>query len=550
VVPKHRRSFQQSLAAVGAPAGAAEYEPEAVGYGRAAYPAWRNPVHARIGLADDGYYPPGEYDDHYNGDYNGGAQYGGAEYGGAEYGGYNGAAQYGGAEYGGYNGGGGYDGARYDGARYDGASAEADWTPDAEGSNWEWNDWQNWGPPPAMHPDHPSAPVARVQLPPDHPSGQYAAPRRPVARDSDGPGSLPAYLAVVAEGQAHRDDSVVQELPRRNPRGPAGYQREPELPRRDSSGQHRRPAPGWEESTDFRRETGPFTRPAGSPPGRLQNGRSPVRDSASSGGQVLALADGQTARRAQRAEADAAAIREAAERDAAVLRETAEREAAEMRARLESMLTEMNRVSALVTETLGDPAMPAHAPAMPAIAPAMPANAPAMLTTAPPMPATAPARPRTAPVPAGPDTRPARPTERPAPDTTRRPRPDTAPARKPVPTAPKTTPGKPDGKGRQQRAFRIATAGTAALLSVAAIGAVTMTSIHGFSFFVFRESGQGETPGTFTDANFLAGQKECHVSGVAADGTPNGSSDSIPAPCPAAAVPHHDTAPKGRHHKK
>jgi hypothetical protein len=506
VVPKHRRSFQQSLAAVGAPADAAEYEPEAVGYGRAAYPAWRNPVHARIGLADDGYYAPGEYDDQYNGGYNGGAGYGGAEYGG-------------------YNGGG-----------YDGRPAEPDWTPDAAGADWqEWNDWQNWGPPPAMHPDHPSAPVARVQLPPDHPSGQYAAPRRPVARDSDGPGSLPAYLAVVAEGQAHRDDSVVQELPRRNPRGPAGYQREPELPRRDSSGQHRRPAPGWEDSTDFRRETGPFTRPAGPAPGRLQNGRSPVRDAVSSGGQVLALADGQTARRAQRAEADAAAIREAAERDAAMLRETAEREAAEMRARLESMLTEMNRVSALVTETLADPAMPAHAPAM--------------LTSAPAMPATAPARPRTAPVPAGPDTRPARPTERPAPDTTRRPRPDTAPARKPVPTRPTAAPGKPDGKGRQQRAFRIATAGTAALLSVAAIGAVTMTSIHGFSFFVFRESGQGETPGTFTDANFLAGQKECHVSGVAADGTPNGSSDSIPAPCPAAAVPHHDTAPKGRHHK-
>jgi hypothetical protein len=495
VVPKHRRSFQQSLAAVGAPADAAEYEPEAVGYGRAAYPAWRNPVHARIGLADDGYYAPGEYEDQYNGGYNGGADYGG----------YNG-----GAGYGGYNGGG-----------YDGRPAEPDWMPDAEGSNWqEWNDWQNWGPPPAMHPDHPSAPVARVQLPPDHPSGQYAAPRRPVARDSDGPGSLPAYLAVVAEGQAHRDDSVVQQLPRRSPRGPAGFQPEPELPRRDASGVHRRPAPGWEESTDFRRETGPFSRPAGPASGRFENGRSQDRDPGGPGGQVLALADGQTARITQRAQADAAAIREAAERDATALRETAEREAAEMRARLESMLTEMNRVSALVTETLGDPAMPA--------------NAPAMLTAAPAIPATAPARPRTAPVPAGPGTRPARPAERPAPDTTRRPRPDAAPVSRPVPTAPKVTPGKPDGRGRQQRAFRIATAGTAALLSVAAIGAVTMTAIHGFSFFVFRESGQGETPGTFTDQDFLAGQKECRVGG-------------LPAPCPPA--PHHDTAPKGRHHK-
>lgn len=79
--------------------------------------------------------------------------------------------------------------------------------------------------------------------------------------------------------------------------------------------------------------------------------------------------------------------------------------------------------------------------------------------------------------------------------------------------------------------MRIATAGTAALLSIAAIGAVTYTGIHGFSFFAFRESGQGETPGSFTDANFLAGQKECPGAVV----------------CPAAQ--HHDSAPKGRHHK-
>jgi hypothetical protein len=70
--------------------------------------------------------------------------------------------------------------------------------------------------------------------------------------------------------------------------------------------------------------------------------------------------------------------------------------------------------------------------------------------------------------------------------------------------------------------MRVATAGTAALLSIAAIGAVTYTAIHGFSFFVFRESGQGETPGNFLDTNFLARQ---------------------------AAAAHHAAAPKGRHHK-
>ena len=76
--------------------------------------------------------------------------------------------------------------------------------------------------------------------------------------------------------------------------------------------------------------------------------------------------------------------------------------------------------------------------------------------------------------------------------------------------------------GRQRRAMRIATAGTVALVSVAAIGAVAYTSIHGFRFFVFRESGQGETPGNFTDAKFLARQAAAH---------------------------HDDSVPKGRHAK-
>lgn len=68
--------------------------------------------------------------------------------------------------------------------------------------------------------------------------------------------------------------------------------------------------------------------------------------------------------------------------------------------------------------------------------------------------------------------------------------------------------------------MRVATAGTAALVAIAAIGAATYTSIHGFRFFVFRESGQGETPGHFTDNDFLAQQ---------------------------AAAQHHDAASAGRH---
>jgi hypothetical protein len=46
-------------------------------------------------------------------------------------------------------------------------------------------------------------------------------------------------------------------------------------------------------------------------------------------------------------------------------------------------------------------------------------------------------------------------------------------------------------------------------MAILAIGAATYTSIDGFKFFVFRETGQGETPKTQsfandTDNNFLA----------------------------------------------
>jgi hypothetical protein len=71
--------------------------------------------------------------------------------------------------------------------------------------------------------------------------------------------------------------------------------------------------------------------------------------------------------------------------------------------------------------------------------------------------------------------------------------------------------------------MRIATAGTAALLSVALISGISEIGIRGFPFFVFREAGTGETRATApTDQQFLA--KE--------------------------AAARHAPAPKGRHHKK
>ncbi|HUB42368.1 MAG TPA: hypothetical protein VMA72_26245 [Streptosporangiaceae bacterium] len=484
MVPKHRRSeIEPSLASVRAPGNTAEYWPEAVGYG---------PVGVRAGHAVTDYPLP--------------------------------------------------DG-------YDGAAVEPAWARDPQGHSWqerEWEDWRDWPPPPVLHPDHPSAPVPRVLFPADHPS-------RPHGPDA-------GYDSGYRRLHAVRDDYF-----------------EPQ------------PGPGWQEPVDYRRETGPFGPGGGPATGWFQDGRSSGSDSRWTAEQVLALADGRAAQierdaqdyatamreAAQReaaaitqqaadqaatmhevAEREAAAIREAAERaaaamtqqatgQAATIRESAEQETAELRSRLDSMTGELGRVAAYVSETLGAPPMPTTSPAIPEAMPALPGTRPARPATTPTRPATRqaePAKPRTAPTsqPREPGTRIAKPGSAPG---TRTATPGTAPRTKPDgPARQAATPAKSgQTQGRQRRAIRIATAGTAALLSVAAAGAITMTGIHGFRFFVFRESGQGETPGNFTDLNFLTGQKECAGAVVCPAAQQH---DSAPK-----AAQHNDSAPKGRHHK-
>jgi len=70
--------------------------------------------------------------------------------------------------------------------------------------------------------------------------------------------------------------------------------------------------------------------------------------------------------------------------------------------------------------------------------------------------------------------------------------------------------------------MRIATWGTAAAVALAVIGGATEIGLHGFSFFVFRNGGTGETPGSETDQQFLSKQ---------------------------ATSVHQAAAPKGKHHK-
>jgi hypothetical protein len=508
VVPKHRRSeIEPSRASRRAPASTAEVWPEAVGYGPAATfrPAARG---AGFGYAGHGYRGP----------------------------------------------------AAYDGTGYDNTGAEPGWEVAHEIQTWqEWEDWQDWGPPPALHPDHPSAPVPRIQFPDEHPSRPMPAPRV----------SGPPESARWRRDEPARTWSAP-------PQPPDGYDNgnrwlyavpdEPAIPDYEASDFQQQPHPGWQETTGYRREADPYGPDRGPAAGRYENGYPPGRDSLWTAGQVVSLAEGRAAQIAHQAQDYAAAIRDAAEREAAAItqqatghaatmrdtaerqaaeirqaadhqaaaitqqatgqaaeiRDAAEREVAELRARLDSMSGELGRVAALVTERLGAPPMPATAPELPEVTLAPPGTRPAPPDGTPAKPATKPAGPKTAPAsqPREPGTRTAKPG-----------------------TAPRTTPGGParqtatpakqgQAQGRQRRAMRIVTAGTAALLSVAAVGAVTMTGIHGFSFFVFREAGQGETPGKFTDADFLARQAAAQHHALAPK-----------------AAQHHDPAPKGRHHK-
>jgi hypothetical protein len=353
-------------------------------------------------------------------------------------------------------------------------------------------------------------------------------------------------------------------------RDASGFWREQDSGPREAAGyQRQQTGRGRPEAIDYRYDTGPFG--AGPEPatGQFQDGRSPGSDALWAAGQVITLADGQAAQIAQEAEDYAAAVREAAEREAAAITEhatsvrhaaereaaalteraasvrqaaereaatiteqatgqaaairaAAERDAAELRAQLDSMTGELGRVAAYVTENLATPAMPNTAPPTPDALPALPDMAPALPPTRPAIPETrpgaSPARPTTPP-----GTRPARPTATPARPrsgpTAAPPRPDSRPN-----TRPATTPAKkPQKRSRQQQAMRIATAGTAALLSVAVISGITEIGMKGFPFFVFRQAGTGETrPTAPTDQQFLARE---------------------------AAAANHATAPKGRHHK-
>jgi hypothetical protein len=444
------------------------------------------------------------------------------------------------------------------------AAPEADWAAAPQGDSWqELEEWQNWGPAPALHPDHPSAPVPRIQFSDDYPSGPMPAPRASGAHDlprrrpggsartwnpppqtpdagyDNGGRRLYAVPDNAAAGLAGPDwPEPVNFHPRQGParRDVDRFQPQPGPSSRDTTGYQRQTFPGWQEPSDYWPEAGPFEPGRGPVTGRFQDGRPASRDSLGSAGQVLALADGRAAQLAQEAQDYAAAIcdtaereaaaitetatgraatiREAAEREAATIREAAERETAELRARLDSMTGELGRLAAYVTENLVAPAKPATAPAMPATAPALPGAMPATPGTRP----------------AVPDTRPTAPASRPKPvskPTKTATGPDTRPG---APTRPRTRPaGQLDTHGRQRKAMRGFVWATAGLVAFATIAGATEIAQHGFGFFAFRAGGFGETPGSITDQQF-----EAHEVNIRGNPVP---------------VTHTAPAPKGKHHK-
>jgi hypothetical protein len=182
-------------------------------------------------------------------------------------------------------------------------------------------------------------------------------------------------------------------------------------------------------------------------------------------------------------EQDAAVIRQ----EAAAIRHAAEKEAAHLGAVILSLSEQLGQMSAYIRENLASPGGLATLPA----------------------PAIAPPRPRTTPEPR---TRPSSPSARPA-----------RPARSARLARPRTTPAnESQARPRQYNAMRIATAATATLFSFAALTGATELGLHGFKFFVFRETGVGETgPTAPTDQQFVAQQAAAAKAAAAKAATPH-----------------------------
>lgn len=327
---------------------------------------------------------------------------------------------------------------------YYGAAAGPGAAAVPEGGPWqEWPDGQAWGPPPALHPDHPSAPMPAIQFPADAARYQgQAGPSR----------GRTTYF--------RRDIGPFEPGP-----GPDGWWLDGRPPGTD---------PLW--------VAGQLLRLADGQAAQIKQG---ARDDA--------------AAIREAAQREAAAIRQAAEREAAELRARLDAISSQM-GRVAAYVTEsLASPSPPATAPVTAPALPGPEPALPGTGTAAPDTSPVTPGPSPGRPGTRPARKGNRPVNQGtsqarrgaaPDTRPAR-TDRPA-------RPGPVP--RPAPAQ------NPQKRPRQLQAIRIATYATAAMLLFVIVSGATEIGIHGFKFFTFREGGTGETKSNETDHQFLVRQ--------------------------------------------
>jgi hypothetical protein len=348
------------------------------------------------------------------------------------------------------------------GAPADGAPASGGPANGAPANTAEFGLEELWGPPPAMYPDHPSAPVPRLQLPDGHPSGPMPIQRPPAP-------TLPVRAAnrPYPPGPGPRSTGRHAAAPGAHPNGDVSrFQRQPGTIRHDASAHLRSNGPGFREPLYHRRDAGRDT-PRGRhasgrfqdgqyPDGQYPDGEHPDENSIRRGEQILAAA-----------EREAAAITERATAEASAIREAAEREAAELRARLDSMFGELGKVvTDYLSEMLAAPGTRAPDTAMPPATAEMPTIAAEMPTIAAEMPTTVAEAAAAAPV---------------------------HPGAKPAVRG--TSSARPASKrvGRQAKAMKKM---TAAFVVASMIGAVAGTSelmLHGYPFFIFRANGAGAT---------------------------------------------------------
>ncbi len=294
-----------------------------------------------------------------------------------------------------------------------------------------------WGPPPALHPDHPSASMPRVRVQTDR-TGPVDTGSQP-AVSGRGRHTVQHQPVSPAASDRQRTAAVLQRTGRTLPQrgtGPqhavsTGHQRAARAyqgPENDGSAAPRAAAqplgfaapPGYaargyasqaySEPRGYRVARGRLYAVRAEPAADYQAGparserpaHGPWYDAAS----IREAAEEEAAAIRQRAADDAAALTRQASEEAAKIREAAERVAVELRAALLAMQGELGRVATYVTESLTAPAIPAAPPMeAPVTQPVWPAS------RRPAGPATRPHRP--AANPAEPDTKPARPGTRP-----------------------------------------------------------------------------------------------------------------------------------------